>query len=235
MHFWLPLSSIPPCFWLCMATPQEEVTRAWEATVVVKVVRVEAVRDAEASAQEVAVTWESIATVIRDAEDRAALAEREARERVSRVEAESATTLASSRGEVEDLAWWIALFEGGLAEVRNSRDMTEEKSWGLTDTVTDAEWRLEESKRECREQVKELTLLQIRGFELCLTVVGPPRVRSHLLEGMRVATLCYTEMARELAALRTAVSSTAEFTLGHSPNDTFLVEVVDELIAELQR
>jgi hypothetical protein len=55
------------------------------------------------------------------------------------------------------------------------------------------------------------------------------------LEGMRVATLCYTEMARELAALRTAVSSTAEFTLGHSPNDTFLVEVVDELIAELQR
>jgi hypothetical protein len=138
MHFWLPLSSIPPCFWLCMATPQEEVTRAWEATVVVKVVRVEAVRDAEASAQEVAVTWESIATVVRDAEDRAALAEREARERVSRVEAESATTLASSRGEVEDLAWWIALFEDGLAEVRNSRDMTEEKSWGLTDTVTDA-------------------------------------------------------------------------------------------------
>jgi hypothetical protein len=216
-------------------TLKEEVIRAWEATVAVEPAHAATVGTAEASAQEAVAIWDNAVTLIRVAEDWAALAEREARERVSRVEAESATTLASSRGEVEDLAWWIALFEGGLAEVRNSRDMTEEKSWGLTDTVTDAEWRLEESKRECREQVKELTLLQIRGFELCLTVVGPPRVRSHLLEGMRVATLCYTEMARELAALRTTVSSTAEFTLGHSPNDTFLVEVVDELIAELQR
>jgi hypothetical protein len=54
--------------------PQEEVTRAWEAT------RVEAVHPIEPSAQEAIVAWESIVVAIRGAEDRAALAEREARE-----------------------------------------------------------------------------------------------------------------------------------------------------------
>jgi hypothetical protein len=41
---------------------------------------------------------------VRDAEARAALAEREAWERVLRVEAKSASALASGRGEAEDLA-----------------------------------------------------------------------------------------------------------------------------------
>jgi hypothetical protein len=89
--------------------------------------------------------------------------------------------------------------------------------------------------REHREQFEELILLQTRGFELCLAIVGPPRVRNHLLEGMRTVALRHTEMAGELAALRAAVSSIVESVLGHSPDETFQVEVVGELVAKFQR
>jgi hypothetical protein len=57
-------------------------------------------------------------------------------------------------------------------------------------------------------------------------------VRTHLLEGMQITTLRHTEMARVLAALRVVVSSTVELELGHLPNETFWVEVVEELVAE---
>jgi hypothetical protein len=72
---------------------------------------------------------------VRDAEARAALAEREAWERVLRVEAKSASALASGRGEAEDLAWRMALIEGDLAEVCQARDMAEENSQGLSDAA----------------------------------------------------------------------------------------------------
>jgi hypothetical protein len=61
---------------------------------------------------------------------------------------------------------------------------------------------------------------------------SPPRVRNHLLEGMQIAALHHTEMAQELATLWTVVSSIVEFMLGCSPDETFWVEVVDELVAE---
>jgi hypothetical protein len=48
-------------------------------------------------------------------------------------------------------------------------------------------WR-EEFEREHREQFEELTLLQTQGYELCLAIVGPPRVRNHLSEGMQIST-----------------------------------------------
>jgi hypothetical protein len=51
-------------------------------------------------------------------------------------------------------------------------------------------------------------------------------------EGIQIAALHRTEMARELAMLRAAVSSATEFVLGHSPNKTFQVEVVGELVVE---
>jgi hypothetical protein len=53
-------------------------------------------------------------------EDRAALAEREPQEWVSRVEAESAAALASARGEEEDLAQRIALLVGELVEAHQA-------------------------------------------------------------------------------------------------------------------
>jgi hypothetical protein len=55
-----------------------EVTRAREAAAIAEAARVVMVLAAETSAQEATVAWESTATLIRDAEDRATLAEREA-------------------------------------------------------------------------------------------------------------------------------------------------------------
>jgi hypothetical protein len=69
----------------------------------VKTARVTIVLTTKTSAQEATVAWDSIAILVKDAEDRATLAEREARERVSRVEAENAVTLTSSHEEVEGL------------------------------------------------------------------------------------------------------------------------------------
>jgi hypothetical protein len=69
----------------------------------VKTARVTTVLTTKTSAQEATVAWDSIAILVKDAEDRATLAEREARERVSRVEAENAVTLTSSHEEVEGL------------------------------------------------------------------------------------------------------------------------------------
>jgi hypothetical protein len=51
-----------------------------------------------------------------DAEDRATLVEREALERVLRLEAESTAVLASAHEEAEGFTQKIALLEGGLAE-----------------------------------------------------------------------------------------------------------------------
>jgi hypothetical protein len=93
----------------------------------------------------------------------------------------------------------------------------------------------EVSERERREQFEELTFVQTRGFELCHAIVGSPRARHRLSEGVRLATLCHTEMAIELTALWPAVSSSIESVLGHSPNDTFRVEVVGKLVGEFQK
>jgi hypothetical protein len=49
------------------------------------------------------------------------------------------------------------------------------------------------------------------------------------------AALLHTKMAKELAMLQAAVSSTAESVVGHSPYDAFCIEVVDELAQNSKR
>jgi hypothetical protein len=66
------------------------------ATAAAEAARVAAVLAVETSSQEAAVTWDSATTWVKDAEDRAALMEREAQERVLRVVAESTMALASA-------------------------------------------------------------------------------------------------------------------------------------------
>jgi hypothetical protein len=70
---------------------------------------------------------------------------------------------------------------------------------------------------------------------LCPTIVGPPRVRNHLSEGMQAAVVHHTEMAGELATLQVIVSSIVESELGRSPDENFWVEVVGELVAKFLR
>jgi hypothetical protein len=52
---------------------------------------------------------------------------------------------------------------------------------------------------------------------------------------MRLAALRHTEMAGELAMLRATVSTVMESVLGHSPSDTFCVEVASELATKFQK
>jgi hypothetical protein len=117
------------------------VIRVWEAAIAAEVALVTVVHVTEASYQEVVVTQENVAALVRDAEDRATLAERETQERVSRVEVENAIALAFARGEVEDFIRRIALLKGNLPEVRQAREAAEENSRGLPDVAANAEQR----------------------------------------------------------------------------------------------
>jgi hypothetical protein len=64
-----------------------------------------------------------------------------------------------------------------------------ENSRGLFDTAANAKHQWEVSKKEHQEQFQELTLLWTRGSKQCFAIVGPPRVRNHLSEGMRLMTI----------------------------------------------
>jgi hypothetical protein len=137
-----------------------EVTRAWEAATAAEATRAVVVLVAEISTQEAVATRGNAAIFVKDAEDRATMAEREAQERVSAVEAESVSTLTSAHEEAEGLVRKITVLEGELAEVHRAREVAKENSCGLSNVTANAEWQREESEREHREQVKELTLLQ---------------------------------------------------------------------------
>jgi hypothetical protein len=91
-------------------------------------------------------------------------------------------------------------------------------------------WRLVVSKMEHREQLEELSPLWAWGSKLCLAIIGPPWVRNCLLEGMQAAALRRTEVVRDLAMLQAVVSSSVELVLGRTPDETFRVEVMDELV-----
>jgi predicted DNA-binding antitoxin AbrB/MazE fold protein len=105
------------------------------------------------------VTWDRTMVWVKDAEDRATLAEREAQERVLGMEVESAAMLASVHEETEGLLQKIPLLEGELVKVRRAREVVEENACSFSDVVVDAKRWWEESERGCREQLEELTLL----------------------------------------------------------------------------
>jgi hypothetical protein len=110
--------------------------------------------------------------------------------------------------------------------------VAEEKFRSLSNASTDGARRLVVNKMECQEQFKEFSHLWNWGAELCLAIVGPSQVRSHLLARMRTAALHHTKMAGELTALRAAVSSATELVMRCLPNETSQVEVTNELVAK---
>jgi hypothetical protein len=95
---------------------QVEVTLEQEAVAAVEASRAVVVLAAETSAQEAAAAWGSAVILVKDVEDRAALVEREARERVLGGEAESTAALAPTCEEAEGLVLKFTLLEGELAE-----------------------------------------------------------------------------------------------------------------------
>jgi hypothetical protein len=78
--------------------------------------------------------------------------------------------------------------------------MAEAKLPGLIDRAPDADWQRDKAEGQCKVLARELTLLWIRGSELYLTIVDTLQ-RGSLIEGMRFATACHTEMAMQLAML----------------------------------
>jgi hypothetical protein len=80
---------------------------------------------------------DSATILVKDVEDWAALAKREALDTVSRVEVESAAALASAREEAKCLVWKITLLKGELAEAHRAREVAEENSHGLSDMTVD--------------------------------------------------------------------------------------------------
>jgi hypothetical protein len=191
-----------------------EVTQAWEAATTAEATRIMTMLAAETSVQEATAAQDSVALRVKDAEDRAALVEKEALQRMSRAKAKNAVVLASAREDAEGLIRKIALFEGELVAEYQAQEVFE---------------------RERLEQFEELTILQIQGSELCHAVIGPPQARHHLSDGKHLAALHHTEMAEELVVPQVVVSSTVELVLGHSPSDNFHVEVVGELAIEFQK
>jgi uncharacterized protein YigA (DUF484 family) len=87
---------------------------------------------------------------------------------------ERAILLASAHGEADEVAWKVSLLEGKLAVARQAWDAAEAELPNLVDKAATSDRRWERAKRQCECLVEELTLLQIRGSELCLTIVGAP-------------------------------------------------------------
>jgi hypothetical protein len=112
---------------------------------------------AHTSAPDAAVAWDGAMNLIKDVEDWAALAKREARKSASRVKVTSTAALDSAHEEAEGLVRKMAHLEGELTEARRAQEVAEENSHAMSIVVADAEQQWEVSERECREHFEELT------------------------------------------------------------------------------
>jgi hypothetical protein len=112
-----------------------------------------AVLATKASIREAIAAHDGATLHIREMEDRVTVAEWEASERESRVEAEHSAALASAHADTEGLAQRITLLEGELVE--------ECQAWEM-------------SEREHQVFSEELTLLQTRGSKLCHAITSAP-------------------------------------------------------------
>jgi hypothetical protein len=90
----------------------------WQASLTAEVACAAVACAVEASAQEATMAQEGATVFVQKAKAQAILARREAWERVSKVEAESAAALASTSREAEGFARRVALLEGELADAR---------------------------------------------------------------------------------------------------------------------
>jgi hypothetical protein len=144
-------------------------------------------------------------------------------------EVENVVVLVSIWEDDEGLVRKVALLEGELAEGRQAREVAKENFCSLSDASPDGARRLVVSEMERWEQFEELSLLWALDAELCLTIISPSQVRSFLIVRMQVTALHHTGVVRDLTTHRAAVSTAMELVLGHSPNETSMVEVMSVL------
>jgi hypothetical protein len=158
-------------------------------------------------------------------ETRAARAERMAQER--------AVLLATSCSEADEAAQRVSTLEGKLVAAHRAREMTKEKFLSLSAKPVKDERRWVAIEEQCECLVHELTLLSLRGSELCMTITGAPS-QAPLYEGMWFAAARHTEVAMRLSALSEAVSLSAQSILGRLPVDASQAGVVGEMVARFQ-
>jgi hypothetical protein len=129
------------------------VIQVQEDVIAVEVACAITVRVTVAFVQEATPAWERPTVFIPEVETRSTLAEREARESVLNVEAESTTALAFAREEAEGYARRVSFLEGELTDACQARDTTEVSFRDLSSVVVDAHRWWEEGQREWRELV----------------------------------------------------------------------------------
>jgi hypothetical protein len=100
---------------------------------------------------EAAAARERAKTLIKEAEARGTLAEREAQERVLKVKAERAASLAFVHMEANESARKVALLECELVDACQAWDMAEANFQGLSDREADANQRRDDAERQCQD------------------------------------------------------------------------------------
>jgi hypothetical protein len=109
--------------------------------------------------------WEEVtqawaATIM--AGSRAAQAERMAQE--------SIILLVTAYGEASEPTQRVFALEGKLVAARQAQDATEEKILSLVANTVVVEWQQLATEEQCERLVHELTLLNLRGSELCMSI-----------------------------------------------------------------
>jgi hypothetical protein len=82
--------------------------------------------------------------------------------------------LATAHGEPDEVAQRVSFLEGELVAVRQAQDTAEEKLPSLADKAVAADQQWVVVEEQCELLVHDLTLLNLRGFELCMTIIGNP-------------------------------------------------------------
>jgi hypothetical protein len=102
-----------------------ELTQAQEVVTIAEATHAMAVLAAETSTREAAAAWDNVTLCVKDVEDWASLAEREALEWLSRVEAENVAALASTDEDGEGLPRKVTLLEDELTVEHRAEEMCE--------------------------------------------------------------------------------------------------------------
>jgi hypothetical protein len=91
--------------------------------------------------------------------------------------------------------------------------------------------RLEGTEEQCERLVHKLTLLSLKGYELCITITcAPPLAPLH--EGMRFVVTENTVVATQLSTLWVVVSLPTQSILGRLPIDVSQAGVVGEMVIQ---
>jgi hypothetical protein len=103
--------------------------------------------------------------------------------------------------------------EGSLVATRQAQDVAKEKFLSLVSKAATAEWRWVATEEQCERLVHELTLMSLKGSELCMTITST-LPQAPLPERICSAVAQHTEVAMRLSALWGAESLAAQFVLG---------------------